>query len=371
VAFVLTAEQQELGSVLAGYLAARVPIASVHDQVDSGGRPADSTSWRLLCDEMGVHAVDLDDKFGGVGLTAVELAVVMEAAGGELYSGPLLASTGLALGLAMRAGTPAADRLLERAAAGEVLAAAVADDGRGWEPGRIETVAAEAGGGWRVTGGKRRVLQADLADVLLIAARLPSGRLGLLAADPASVIIRPRSAIDPTRLLCDVELSDTPATLISDNAAAAVAAAGLRAGVALAAEAVGAARRCLRDAASYAAERRQFGQPIGAFQGVKHQLADCLVDIELATSAVYLAACHVAADDLSAAGAAVPMALTTATEALATVSARAVQVYGGLGFTWESDCHLFVKRAQASRYLLGDPARRLNAVYERASALYA
>ena len=371
MAFVLTAEQQELGSALAGYLSARAPIASVHHQVDSSGSGVDLTLWRRLCDELGVHAVDLDDRFGGVGLTAVELAVVMEAAGAELYPGPLLASTGLSLGLAMHAGTGAAARLLERAAAGEVLAAAIADDGRAWEPERIETLAEEANDGWRVTGIKRRVLQADVADVLVIAAQLPSGRLGLLAANPADVNIRPRPSIDPTRSLCDVELSATPATLVSADAADVVAVASLRAGVALAAEAVGAARRCLRDAASYAAQRRQFGQPIGAFQGVKHQLADCLVDVELATSAVYLAACHVAAGDLAAAGAAVPMALTTATEALVTVSARAVQVHGGMGFTWESDCHLFVKRAQASRYLLGDPARRLHTVYERASALYA
>ncbi len=370
MSFTLTKEQQELQSVLAGYLAERAPISSVHSQVDSGA-DFDRKLWRRLCDELGVQVVDLDEKSGGIGLTAVEMAAVMEAAGAELYSGPLLSSTGIALGLLLDDATENAAELLERVTAGDVLAAAVADDGYAWNPHGIVTRAERANGDWHITGTKRFVLQADVSDVLLVAAQVAPDRVGLLAADPRDADIRRLPTIDPTRTLCRVEFDATPATLVCDDAAARIAAARLRGGVALAAESVGAARRCLRDAASYATERRQFGQPIGAFQGVKHQLADSLVDVELAASAVYLAACHLAARDLGAAGAAVPMALATATEALAAVAARAVQVHGGMGFTWESDCHLFVKRAQVSRQLLGAPAEQLHAIYDHASALSA
>jgi alkylation response protein AidB-like acyl-CoA dehydrogenase len=134
---------------------------------------------------------------------------------------------------------------------------------------------------------------------------------------------------------------------------------------------VGAARKCTELAAAFASERVQFGRAVGGFQGVKHKLADALVEVELATSAVYLAACHVAAGDDAAASASAPLALFAAAEAFDKAAAACVQVHGGIGFTWEHDAQFFVKRARSNRQLLGRPGQHLARVYELAGSTLA
>lgn len=368
--FAFTQEQQDLRSVLAGYFSDRAPIAATHHQIDQDSG-SDLGVWRGLCDDMGVQLVDIGESEGGIGLSAVELAIVMESAGTELYSGPLLASTGFALGLVLGIENGAARDIRRSVAAGDVVAAAIAEVGAEWDPDptTMATTAELRDGRWLVTGSKQPVLQANEAEMIVVSAVLPDGRVGLLAVDPASAIVQRLPSIDPTRMTCAVEMDDTPGVMLLADAAHQIHSAWQRAGVALAAESLGAARRCLELASEYACERRQFGHAIGAFQGVKHPLANALVDIELASSAVYLAACHVAAGDTSAVEASVPMALTTATQVLVDVAACSVQVHGGMGFTWESVCHLFVKRGQASRHLLGERGRQLMAVYDHATSL--
>jgi alkylation response protein AidB-like acyl-CoA dehydrogenase len=361
--FSLTAEQEDLRSALSGLLADRADLATTRAAVDAGERP-DRGVWAALV-EMGVATVDLAEQLGGTGLGAVELAVVLEQAGAVLYPGPLLASTGFAAGL-VAGDDEGSAALARRLADGQVLAAAVPDRPGSWTPDAVAARARETADGWRLDGTKEAVLQADEAELLLVAARTPEGDVALFAVRPADAGIVPEPSLDTARSLCRVELDHTPAELVLRHAEDRLGAAGLRAAAALAAESAGAARTALELTASYVTTRRQFGQPVGAFQGVKHRLADLLVEVELATSAAYLAACHLAAGDLDAASVSAPLAVHAATAALARAGADAVQLHGGMGFTWESPCHWFVTWGQTSRWLLGGDADRLERIYDRA-----
>ena len=129
-----------------------------------------------------------------------------------------------------------------------------------------------------------------------------------------------------------------------------------RASIALAAESLGGAERCLEVATEYAKARVQFGRPIGSFQAIKHKLADMLVAVETARSAVYYAACVADSGDDAELATAAPLAKSYGTEAFFRCASESVQIHGGIGFTWEHDAHLFLKRARGSLALLGSPS---------------
>jgi alkylation response protein AidB-like acyl-CoA dehydrogenase len=161
----------------------------------------------------------------------------------------------------------------------------------------------------------------------------------------------PEPAMDRTRSLSWLRLDGTPALFLGGAAAAA----GVldRAATALAAEMLGASARALDMSVAYARERQQFGRPIGSFQAVKHRLADALVDVEGMRSNAYYAAWCIAAGEATGSLAA-SAAKAWCSDASARVMASALQVHGGIGFTWEHDLHLFVKRAQLDQSSWGD-----------------
>ena len=366
--FALTADQELLRSATTDLFSERAPLAVTRARVDAGGSP-DPGAWAALL-ELGGATVDLAEEHGGTGLGVVELAIVLEQAGAVLYPGPLLASTGFAAGL-VAGDDDASAAVCRRLAEGWVACAAVPDRPGPWSAAAVTTTAHQIDGDWRLRGVKEAVLQADCADVLLVAARTEDGGVALFAVTPDDAGIEVLPTLDPARSLCRVTLADARAELLLPGADDRIRRGGLRATTALAAESVGAARAALDLTASYVTTRTQFGQPIGAFQAVKHRLADLLVEVELATSAVYLAACHLAAGDLVAASASAPLALHAATETLVRAGTDAVQLHGGMGFTWESPCHRYVTWAQTSRWLLGSDAARLEEMYERAHLLTA
>jgi alkylation response protein AidB-like acyl-CoA dehydrogenase len=209
------------------------------------------------------------------------------------------------------------------------------------------------------------VLDAQNADLLLVAAREPgsggASGLSLLAvrADATGVAVKPTDGLDLTRKLAEVELHDAPATPIGDagGAAPALARALDLAAIGVAAECTGAAARCLESAVAYAKSRIQFGRPIGAFQAIKHKAAEVMLELECARSAAYwswwvAAQPEVAAGDLAEAAS---VAKSSCNEALSRAAAENVQIHGGIGFTWEFDCHLFYRRARTAELLFGDP----------------
>lgn len=363
--FSLTADQLDLRDAVRSLLEERAPLA-VSRALTDAGRPYDGATWRELV-EMGVVTVDLPEARGGTGLGMVELAVVMEVAGSVLYPGPLMSTCGFAAGLLGE--EDVSKEVGDRLADGVVLAAVVPGQPRGWHADAITAAARESASGWRLSGSVRGVLGADVAELLLVAARADDGDLAIFSVEPSSATITVEPGLDAARPLSTVVFDEVAATLIQRSADERLHRAGLRAATALAAESVGAARAALDLTVEHVATRRQFDQPIGAFQAVRHRLADLLTEIELSTSAVYLAALHIEAGDTSSAAASVPLALHSATSSLQRAAAAAVQLHGGMGFTWESACHWFVSWGEMSRWLLGSPTGRLEEMFTHAPSL--
>ena len=208
---------------------------------------------------------------------------------------------------------------------------------------------------FRVSGVAALVLDGHTADLVLVAATSGAGiSLFAIAADADGMTREPLATLDRTRKLASISFDGVEARLIGDDGAAAGALARAYdlAVVALAAEQVGAAQRCLDMAVDYAKERIQFGRAIGSFQAVKHRCADMLVLVEGARSAAVHAAEAADGADLSIAASVAKMACS---EAFLHVALDNMRIHGGIGFTWEHDAHLYVRRAKATQLILGSP----------------
>ncbi|MFE9961668.1 acyl-CoA dehydrogenase family protein [Streptomyces sp. NPDC005525] len=373
-----TAEQDEIHRTLRELLVKRCGPGEVRSAVRTA-RGYDEALWRQLAQDLGLPGLALAREYGGVGCGTVELAVACEESGRALLPSPLLATAVLAAPLITAAGTEAQRAaLLPRIAAGELTATLAVPGGSlstalgltgdttggAWAGGgRAGGVQARPGPeGWRLYGEAGRVLDGHSAGLLLVAAHaggFPRSRtlLFLVRADTATGLARARqTSLDETRPLARIELRDTAAELLGADdtvdvagPAGALAAVGCTAAAVLAAEAVGAAASALDRTVEYVKAREQFGRAIGSFQAVKHRLADLYVRVQAARSAAYYAAWDPAAGGL---------ALAQALETLRITTAEAVQLHGGIGFTWEHEAHLYFKRAAADELLFG-PVHRL------------
>lgn len=386
--------------------------------------------WRLLARQLGLPGLALPQEAGGVGCGPTELALACEETGRALLPSPLTATAVLAAPLVDRLGTGAQRaELLPRIADGELTASLAVpggeltralgltggddEDGGGWAGGgraggvqardsRDSRGSGDGGsggygvddGGWRLYGQVDQVLDGHSAGLLLVAARTGGYTRGrtllFLVRAGAPGLVRTRlTALDETRPQGRIELRDVPAEPLGvegvegAEVVGALARLGTTAAAALAAEAVGAADTALERTVEYVRTRMQFGRSIGSFQAVKHRLAEVYVKVEAARSAAYYAAWAVgrsaAAHESGAgteagetAGAAVAsgLALAQALEAQRTAAGEAVQLHGGVGFTWEHDAHLYFKRAASDELLFG-PAHRLRARAAEREGLFA
>jgi alkylation response protein AidB-like acyl-CoA dehydrogenase len=234
-----------------------------------------------------------------------------------------------------------------------------------WEAADVDTVAEPDGAGWRLTGVKHHVVEGDVVDELVVVARTAGSRgddgVGLFVVPRASVVVRPTRTFDASRHHAVVELDGV--TVGADRVLGApgpAAAAALRraleeAVVGLALEMVGTCQAILDRTVTYAEEREQFGVPIGSFQAVKHKLADMLVAVERARACAYFAAACIAEDDARRPVAAA-MAKAAAGDAQRLVTQDGIQLHGGIGYTWEHDLHLWVKRAKSGDATFGTAA---------------
>ncbi|GGV43636.1 acyl-CoA dehydrogenase family protein [Streptomyces spectabilis] len=359
----------------------------------------DAALWGALAGRLGLSGLALPEEYGGAGCGVTELALAGEELGRTLAPSPLFATAVLAAPLLLRLGTDGQRAaLLPRVASGDLTAALAVpgaalgaalgltgDNGGAWAGGgRAGGVQATAAtGSWRLYGQVDQVLDGHSAGLLLVAAHTGgfarSRTLLFLVRGEAPGLVRTRrTALDETRARARLELRDVEAELLGEGAGddvlPALADVGERAAAVLAAEAVGAADEALARTLGHVKEREQFGRPVGSFQAVKHRLADVYVAVCAARSAAYYAAW--------AAGAAVPpglegvtpepvagIALACALDALRTAASEAVQLHGGIGFTWEHDAHLFFKRASGDELLFG-PAHRLRAYAAERAGLF-
>jgi alkylation response protein AidB-like acyl-CoA dehydrogenase len=311
----------------------------------------------------------IPEEFGGAGLSCIDLVMIVEELGRTLAPSPFL---GTLLGtLAVMKGGDAAlkTRILPRIAAGEVtLALAVAEaDGREDGADR-ETVAEADGERWKISGRKSFVIDAAAAQMLVVAARAgPDGARRLFLVDvrdgPVEVAIEPWR--DITRQVCTVAL--TAATAEPLGAGDVWPWVRDRALLALAAESAGGARHVLDVTAAYARERVAFGRPIGAYQAIKHSLADMLGQAEAARTAVLYAAWALADEDARAPLAAA-MAKAYACDAYVEAAHRSIQIFGAIGFTWEMPNHLYLKRARANAEMFGASREHRSRVIDLARA---
>lgn len=285
----------------------------------------DADLWAAMV-EQGWTGIAVDEALGGIGLGTVEAAVLLEQAGGSVAPVPL---TQQLVALASLADTEWGPGLLSGATIAAVARTPLGlhDDGT-------------------VSGRPEPVIYGARADVLVV----PAGDT-LVAVDLGSIERRPEPAMDLTRELAWVDLDHAPATVIGGKAE--IAAHLDRGAVFHAAEMLGGAEAVMNLAVDYAKEREQFGRPIGSFQAVKHRCADMLVDVEGMRSVVYHAAWAIGAGDPDAAVAAAT-AKVWCSDAGIRVAESALQVHGGIGFTWESDVHLHLKRAQLDSVAFGD-----------------
>jgi alkylation response protein AidB-like acyl-CoA dehydrogenase len=291
----------------------------------------------------------------------VELGVAFEEFGRVLLGGPFLASAGLATTLLDRAGE-AGGRFLPGLCTGEYTATLAVQEGRDpWSPGGMRTVARSTAGRWSVSGRKLYVLDGHDADLILVVAHAGS-ELAVLAIEPSAVdgqsLTRTvESTVDPTRKLATLEFRDTPAEVVLTGTSAALAVRrALAVGSALlAAEQTGGLDRVLEMTVEHVRSRRQFGRPIGSFQAVKHRCADMVVRRETARAAAYHALWAATGTDLHTVEEAAAIAASYCSESFVWCAEQAVQLHGGIGFTWEHDAHLYLKRALGSQELLGSP----------------
>ncbi|GAA2681784.1 acyl-CoA dehydrogenase family protein [Streptomyces lunalinharesii] len=387
-----TEEQDEIRRTLRTLLAKRCGP----DEVRAAARTPtghDQALWRQLAGQLGLPGLALPATYGGAGCGPTELALACEETGRALLPAPLIGTAVLAAPLILAlGGEEQRAALLPPLAAGELTATLVVPGGRlatalaltgpndgdwagGGRSGGIQ--ARQVDGAWRLYGEAGQVLDGHAADVLVVAAHtggFARSRTLLLAvratgpdgAETPGLLRTRQTAVDETRPQARVELRDVPAQLLlgpepaGDDGAvtAALADTGATAAACLAAEAVGAADAALSRTVDYVKERTQFGRPIGSFQAVQHRLADLYVAVQAARSAAYYAAW--AAGGARGEPGAGGLALAQALEALRAVAAEAVQLHGGLGFTWEHPAHLYFKRAACDELLLG-PVHRLRA----------
>jgi alkylation response protein AidB-like acyl-CoA dehydrogenase len=313
--------------------------------------------WQQMAEQLGLQGLVIPEEHGGEGFGPVELAIVCEEMGRALLVSPFFATVALGVQALLAAGDPAVlARWLPQLADGSLtatLALAEASGSRGL--GTVETR-------WRgglLSGTKAFVHDGLTAQLVLVVARDDDG-LGLFAVEPgASGMTRsPMPSLDPTRRLGRLDLVDVPATRVSavGDATEALQRGVDLAVVALAAEQVGGAQQCLDMSVGYAKTRVQFGRPIGTFQAIKHKCADVLLAVESARSASMFAAAAASdgtADELAAAAS---VAKAYCSTAYTFAAKESIQIHGGIGFTWEHDAHLHLRRAKSSELLLGTPA---------------
>lgn len=358
--FAFTEEHEELRRTVRKFLENHATEQKVRGLMQSE-RGYDPEVWAQMAGQMALPGLIVPEQYGGAGLGYVELTVVMEEMGRTLFCAPYLSCAVLAVNALMCAGGEAvrAELLPEIVAGKKLVTVAVAEEGGSWEAGDATATATPADGAWSITGHKLYVLDGHVADALLVVAKAPDG-VGLFRVDgEADGVLRSLlPTLDLTRKLARVELSNAPAMRV--DAGGQVAAALDRAlaltVIALTAEQVGGARRCLEMSTEYARTRLQFGRPIGSFQAIKHKCADMLVEVEFARSAAYNAgftAAEPGCDDAEIFEAA-HLAKSYCSDAYFHAAAETIQIHGGMGFTWEHPAHLYFKRAKSSAMLFGD-----------------
>ncbi len=357
--FAFSEEQDELRRSVRRFLDDKCPMTEVRRLMETT-EGYDPAVWEQMANQLGLQALAIPEEYGGAGFGYVELVVVLEEMGATLACVPYFSTVALGANALLCSGDEGAKKdLLPGIASGETIAtlAFTEEDGR-WDLDGITLTASKKGSDWVLDGHKMFVIDGHTAGLVMVAARTGAGiSLFAVEGDAPGLARTPLATMDQTRKQARLEFSSVPARLIGDEGAGGPALTKTLdlAAVALAAEQVGGAQRCLDMSVEYAKTRIQFGRPIGSFQAIKHKCADMLLEVESAKSAAYYAG-WAAAEDSDELPVVSSLAKSYCSEAYFHAAAENIQIHGGIGFTWEHDAHLYFKRAKSSELLLGDPS---------------
>jgi len=374
--FAFTEEQEALRDAARSFLADHSSPAHVRAamETDAGYDPA---VWRRIGAELGWTALLIPEAHGGLGLGYVELVGLMEEMGAALLCAPFFSTVCLATNvLLLGANDEQRQQYLPGIAAGTTTATvAITEPGGRWDASGVDLRAEARGDAFVLNGTKSFVIDGHTAELLIVAARHDGSRaadgISLFAVPAATPGIERRllPTMDQTRKQAAITLRDVrvPAAALIGHAGAGwpvLSAALDLAAIALAAEQLGGAQRCLDLSVDYAKQRVQFGRPIGSFQAIKHKCADMLLRVESARSASYYAgwAASVGEAELPVLAS---LAKAYCSDAYFHCAAEAIQIHGGVGFSWEYDVHLYFKRARSSAILLGDSTYHRELVAQR------
>jgi alkylation response protein AidB-like acyl-CoA dehydrogenase len=361
-------DQKQLRDQARKYLAEKSSPKAVREVLD-GKAPYDKALWQGLA-EMGFLGVAIPESYGGAGAGHLELCVIAEEIGRALAPVPFSSTVYLAAEALMLAGSDAQkQKWLPKIAAGEAIGTLALFEGKGNpQPDAIKLAASNG----QLNGVKRPVPDGAIADFAIVAARTgSSGRetdisLYIVDLKGEGVEVKPLTNIDPTRGQSEIAFKSCKAEPLGrGNEGWSIVTQVLdRAAVLIAFEQVGGADRALEMGRDYALDRIAFGRPIGSFQAVKHMLADMYVAATLARSNCYYGAWALStnASELPEAAAA---ARISATQAFQHCAKNNIQVHGGMGFTWEFDCHMYYRRANAVALSLGSLSYWEDALIDR------
>jgi len=360
--FEFSAEQQQLKDQVRRFLADRCDRNAVRAVLE-GEQPFDRPLWKAM-GELGYLSASIPEAYGGLGAGYLEACVIAEELGRAVAPVPFGSSIALAAEFLLMAGTEAQkQKYLPRVASGESIGTLALVEGTGRvTAASIAASVVRAGESASLSGRKTAVADGDIADFAVVAARDPSEvstgspRISLFLVDlqQSGVKRSPLATIDPTRSHAELDFDKASAEPLGEPGA------GLsiidsvfdRAAILTAFEQLGGADRALEMARDYALERFAFGRPIGSLQAIKHMLADMYVSATLARSNCYYGAWALSTDapELPTAAA---TARVSATQAYQHCSRNNIQVHGGMGFTWQFDCHLYYRRSNLLAVSLG------------------
>lgn len=332
--FAFTEEQAMIAETARAFFAENATSERTRKAMAADG--IDRELWSSFCTELGLAGIGVPEDMGGVGLGMVEFAQVAEAAGAQVAALPLLGNARVAHALVAGGSTEQQGRWLPKLVSGEVIATST------WSA----DAACAAG---KLSGTFRFAPHGTSADLLVL---VSGDKCWLVETTAPGVTVTGHVTMDQTRPLATITLDNAPAEPVADHAAA-IHALHVTGWLGLAAEALGGAQATLDHTVAYSKERVQFGRQIGSFQAYKHRLADMMIEIEQARSAVYWAACAVD-EGSDEALLALYSAKAFCADTFHMCAGNMIQLHGGIGFTWEHDAHLFFKRARSISSMLGD-----------------
>ena len=354
--FAFSEEQEFLRSTAREFFARECQMNRVRELMEEAPGH-DASLWQKMA-ELGWVGLLIPEEHGGAGLGMVDLVPLLEELGRGLVPTPFFANLQGTLAVLRAASPEQKHQWLPAIASGQrTLTFAITEESGREVPAELALRAERAGDGHRLTGLKLFVPDGQTADDVIVLARTGRESFGLfrVARTAPGVEVKALHSMDLTRRVAELRFEGTPAEAVGDPQAGWATWEWVRdrALVALAADACGGAAKVLEDAVRYAKERVQFGKPIGVHQAIKHRCADMLIELESAKAITYYAAWTAdhGGDELALTAA---MAKARSSDAYRRMSSENIQIHGGVGFTWEYDCHLYFKRAKAVEVTYGN-----------------